>query len=338
MRIILLLAFGGVVLLLPETVSAQAYFVPCGGPGQPMCEFCHLVLMGNLILAWLILVLTVVAGLIFAYAGLKLVTSGGNPEAKNTAKSMFVNVIVGYLLVLSSWLIIDTLMRMLANQAEFTENGVFGPWNRIECVGQERPSVIRWDIPVEEYNANVAGWQARISDGQIVGDPNAAPALPIEGDCSPQNLQGAGMTQQQAQAFSCIAMAESGCRVNAQNPVSSARGVFQVVRGLNTPCHNLNLSQCTAAANAAGFNISGDLNCSTAFRGGTGPDNPSRPRAGMEDLWNACNAAADDFNCNAAAARCLYEQDNAGYAPWLGNPGQDHHRAQRACVARYGQS
>ena len=131
MKYVTLLPLVLLVVLLPEVVSAQ--FVPCGGPDQPACQFCHLVEMGNTIVLWLVFVLTIVAGLIFAVAGLKLVTSGGNPSQKDAAKSMFVNVIVGYLIVLAAWLIIDTLMKGLADQSLIGEDGTLGPWNQIEC-------------------------------------------------------------------------------------------------------------------------------------------------------------------------------------------------------------
>ena len=134
MKYLTVLPFSVFVVLLPEVASAQ--FVPCGGPGQPDCQFCHLVIMGNRILLWLVITLTIVAGLVFAVAGLKLVTSGGNPAAKDAAKSMFVNVIVGYLIVLAAWLIIDTIMRaLLSDQIE----AQIGPWNSIECVDQPDP-------------------------------------------------------------------------------------------------------------------------------------------------------------------------------------------------------
>lgn len=325
----------GLVVLLPETVVAQAGgFVPCGGPGQDDCNLCHLVTMGSRIVNWLVVVLTVVGIVALAYAGFRLVISGGNPTAKDQAKALLVNVIVGYLLVLSAWLIVDTIMKVLTDD----NIGDFGPWNRMECRTQPVGGGslnIRFDTSWPETLAFANQWQQRINSEEPVGNPLLAPELPVAGDCSPESLQAQGMTPTQAQVMSCIAVAESGCQLNAQNPWSSARGVFQVVRGLNSTCHNLNLPQCTQAANAAGYSISGDLNCSTAFRGGTGPDNPSRPREGREELWRACNAAADNFECNTAAARCLLGQ--GGYGHWLGDPSRNHHLQQRACVARYGQ-
>ena len=137
--ILLLLAFA---LLVPEQAAAQD-FVPCTGRD---CQFCHLVEMGNRILVWLILVLTVVAGLVFAVAGLKLVTSAGNAAAKAAAKSMFTNVIVGFLLVLASWLIVDTMMKMLVNSEEI------GPWNRVECVRQDSANLLTTNLPAETLN------------------------------------------------------------------------------------------------------------------------------------------------------------------------------------------
>ena len=160
MRYLRLLSALFLVLLLPETAAAQG-FVPCSGTD---CEMCHLVEMGNSILQWLIVVLSVVAGLIFAFAGLKLVTSGGNPGAKDAAKSMFVNVIVGYLLVLASWLIVDTLMKMLVDDAQV------GPWNRVACVGQPEPEEIEWDVGIEHPTPGASRGVAYGVSGMPSGD------------------------------------------------------------------------------------------------------------------------------------------------------------------------
>lgn len=128
---------------LPIVIFAQEGFVTCSGLD---CQFCHLVSTGQNVLNWLVLILTVVAGLLFAYAGLTLVTSGGNRSAQEKARNIFNNVIIGYLIVLAGWLLVDTSLKMLGNQALFAEGGAIGPWNRVVCTNQPRPGDITWDI------------------------------------------------------------------------------------------------------------------------------------------------------------------------------------------------
>ena len=128
-----LLPFLLLLLFIPFVSSAEESLVTCSGLD---CQFCHLVSTGQNVMNWLVLVLTIIAGLLFAYAGLMLVTSTGNRTFKQKALTIFNNVIIGYLLVLAGWLLVDTTLKALANQAHFAEGGVIGPWNRIECVDQ----------------------------------------------------------------------------------------------------------------------------------------------------------------------------------------------------------
>jgi hypothetical protein len=131
----------------PYLVGA-AGLVPCGGDGEPACESCHVVSLANNVISWLVLILGTVAAIVIIYAGIKLVTSGGNQRAMEDAKSMMTNVIIGYVIVLAGWLIIDYVMKVLVNESSF------GVWNEIECTVQSKAG---WS-PIEERN-----FQARVT-------------------------------------------------------------------------------------------------------------------------------------------------------------------------------
>jgi len=303
--------------------------VPCGGKGQEQCQTCHVVMLMDNVIDWLITILSIIAGLIFAYAGILLVVSQGNTAAYEKAKTLFSNVIIGYTILLACWLIVDTVVKALL------KDQVYGMWNQIQCVAQPKAVeaekiYVYLDSPIANRAQLDAVFGTSYQQALFGGNVSVS-----TGDCSPANLQRLGMNSTQAQVFSCIAGPESGCNNNAQNSWSSARGVFQIVRGLNNQCHNLNLPKCVAAAQSSGYSATGSkLDCSTAFMGGTSASNPSRPRPGKEALFNACNAAASNLDCNVEAALCLYG-DGGGYNHWLGERSKDHHRVQRACVASF---
>jgi hypothetical protein len=286
--------------------------VTCGATGQQACQACDIVGLVNSVVAWLVLILGTIAAIIIVIAGAKLVLAGGNQHAMQDAKSMITNMIIGYVIVLAGWLLIDTGLKALLNDNNY------GVWNQIQCVDQPE-SVFKPYVPIYTP-ADIVREYGTVS-------PALAPALPVAGNCSPANLATFGMTATQAQVFSCIAQAESGCNLTADNPASSAYGAFQVLRGYDNTCHNLNLPQCTAAAQAAGYSVTGNLNCSQAFRNGDRIPGPN-------PLADACDAAAANLACNTAAALCLYN-DGSGYGPWMGDDANPH-EAQRACVARYG--
>jgi Type IV secretion system pilin len=110
-------------------------FVPCNGPD---CSTCHFVSMINEIIKWLFGMIAVLFAGLMLVAGFGLVTSGGNPSALSAAKSKFVNAIIGIIIVLSAYLIIDTLMRGLLKGGDGTLEG-FGPWSQVQCYTQKVP-------------------------------------------------------------------------------------------------------------------------------------------------------------------------------------------------------
>ena len=54
-----------------------------------------------------------IAAISFAYAGFKLVTSGGSTEARGTAKNVATNTVYGLAFVAGAWLIIKTILTVL---------------------------------------------------------------------------------------------------------------------------------------------------------------------------------------------------------------------------------
>lgn len=105
--------------------------------------------MGNTILLWLIGVLFALFAVFIFMAGVKLVTSGGNPEAKSAAKASFTNALIGILIVLAAWIMIDTVMKgLVVGDGDLSVVGGtgFGPWNQIQCVDQPVPTVVYEDV------------------------------------------------------------------------------------------------------------------------------------------------------------------------------------------------
>jgi hypothetical protein len=307
------------VLSVPLLVSAN--IVPCSGVdmvnGEPVptCQACNLVELANNITNWIVGIFTVIFAIIFIVAGWRMVASTGNVSEKEAGKKMITNAFIGFVIVLAGWLIMDFFMKSLLGNDDGSI-GTFGPWNEIKCVEQKKSEVV--------YNIGNAE-DARKTYGDSTTEDLGSAGTYEEGDCSPENLKNMGMNDTQSKVFSCIAEAESGCNNNAQNKTSSARGIFQITRGWNDTCHNLNLSSCEAAAKTAGWS-GGNLNCSRAFGAG------GKIKSGQEELANICNVAASNQQCNVDAALCLYK--NGGYGHWTGTKSNPH-KKQIACVQKY---
>ncbi|MAZ56182.1 hypothetical protein CL653_00090 [bacterium] len=126
------------ILFVPFLVDAQG-LVTCSGSE---CNFCQAGDMVNNLINWIIGFMTVVAVFLFAIAGFQLVTSGGNQDAMKKAKSRLTYVVIGFLLMLASWLIIDTILEGLTGQGL----KVWGSFDVDNCGYMAEPK----DVPVGE--------------------------------------------------------------------------------------------------------------------------------------------------------------------------------------------
>lgn len=73
------------------------------------CEFCHLVLILNRVMNFLMELAAAVSLLAIIITGLLFITSAGNPEIKNKAKTSLKWIIIGLIIVFLAWLLIDFL-------------------------------------------------------------------------------------------------------------------------------------------------------------------------------------------------------------------------------------
>ena len=105
--------------------------ITCSGAlpenGQQACTICDVAKVAQNVLNTGIYIAVFLSAILFAWAGWLYLTSVANPGGKDRAKTVFGNVLIGLLIILASWLVIDTVMRTLVNS-----NATFGlPWNQI---------------------------------------------------------------------------------------------------------------------------------------------------------------------------------------------------------------
>lgn len=113
-----------VLLLLPIVALAKeaSGLIPCGNtppgggpvPLDQQCDFIDLMKAIQGVLNFIIYQLaTPIAVFMFAFAGFKLVTSEGSTSAKDLAKKIFTNTLIGYAVMLSAFLIMKLIFSML---------------------------------------------------------------------------------------------------------------------------------------------------------------------------------------------------------------------------------
>jgi len=106
------------ILVVPVVSFAQwGGLVPCGTdiPGRTRaCDFNAFIDLIVEATRFVLFYLAMpIAAVMFAYAGVILVISGGSSESKTKAKNIFFNAFIGLVLAAGAWLIIKTLLVIL---------------------------------------------------------------------------------------------------------------------------------------------------------------------------------------------------------------------------------
>lgn len=134
MSIRFLLVFGLVtILFLP--FLALADLVPCEGAG---CKTCHISETVNGVIKWLVNIMAILCAIIIIVAGFQMVTAQGSMEKVSHARSLITNALIGFVILLGAWLIVDTVLKVLLSGNDQSATAPaqlpgFGPWNSIQC-------------------------------------------------------------------------------------------------------------------------------------------------------------------------------------------------------------
>lgn len=107
--------------------------VPCGDPGQETCQTCHFYQLTRNVSQWLFGLTTFIVILLIIYGGLRLAASTGNQVAMRDARKLIGSAVVGFALVLSSWILVDLMIGVLSGSP------TDGIWDSFQCVKQPEP-------------------------------------------------------------------------------------------------------------------------------------------------------------------------------------------------------
>lgn len=321
---LILISFALISVAFPHAAHASVpYFGPIV-PQEAMQGVCAagwgmvIVVINNLISFLITVAIIFVAPLMIAYAGFLFVVNPFNSGGIEKAKGILTNTIVGIVIALAGYLIVDAVMAALYNAGAQTGNGTLGTWAAL--IDWNTPTCLPQlgSLPGGTLNPTTAGVNA------IYGTLKGPPAGSTGTACDPSViLAGAAaggytLTPTQANVLACVARPESACGSNLQNynwgKGSSAYGAFQVLLSTNSSCY-----ENAACYSAAG--VTGSLNCASGFSGG----NPI-PGSPVVQL---CKKAASDINCSAAAAACLLQKSGGSFSPWQADINSS---AQTSCL------
>jgi len=125
-----LLSAGILALIFIPIFSHGAGLVDCKGKfGQ--CDFGDVVETTNKIINWIIAIAVSVSAIMFAYAGFLYMTAQGDLSQMKRGRDIFTNVVIGFAIMLSAWLIIKLIVTTLSDGADNTKftnliNKIFG--------------------------------------------------------------------------------------------------------------------------------------------------------------------------------------------------------------------
>lgn len=105
------------MLIMPVFSFAAGLVPDCSKDsvtGQCVWGFKELMTLINRVIKFILFVLVIpISAVMFAYAGFKMITSGGNTEARGTAKKVFTNTVLGLAAAAGAWIIIRTILLIL---------------------------------------------------------------------------------------------------------------------------------------------------------------------------------------------------------------------------------
>ena len=317
----------GVLFVSSEIVSAEEIgIVPacpandpnCSDPYSPdnygSCEFVSLI---NNVVRFLIGIASVFATIIFVYAGYLLVVSQGNPSNIEKAKGHFLNVLIGYIILLAAFLIVNTILSMMVGSTSSLLN-----WNQIQCsyanqvgtpsrviVSLEDSSVVSFDLAdsvVDRYSGTVSGG----SPGS--GNGTCAAITDTGNECYPGNLSCFGSFASQASMV---------CNVESRGGAGAVSGTDLCIGGkpfsgglfqINILAHYSKLPGCSNDFfTKVGSGVQGD--CLVEREGYCAVRNCEITN---EPVYNACMQATFDPSINKQIACDLFQASGYDFGPW----------------------
>jgi len=151
------------ILLLNPLLTSAAGLVPCGGTGEDPCTACDLLILFQNVLKFALVIVFLIVIVFIVYGGFRWIFSGGNEANIKAGMKIITNAIIGLMIVLCAWLIVNTVFWLIAQiggKEEYT-----GSWWHLECpdifikngtapaeTPAETPSEAPTETPVEEIS------------------------------------------------------------------------------------------------------------------------------------------------------------------------------------------
>ncbi len=126
-KVILLSTF---YFLASTLIVQSAGLVPCGGINEKPCSYCDLLELFKGVIDFLMYIIFPLATIMIVWGGIVIMTARESPERVKQGRGIITAAVVGILIALLSWLILDTIFKVVA--VGWSNTGL-GPWNQLKC-------------------------------------------------------------------------------------------------------------------------------------------------------------------------------------------------------------
>ena len=326
--------------VLPSTQSGGSGFlggiVPqeCRGASTVAnCDLCSLAQLGQNVANFLLGLTIPAAALMFAWAGILYFSSRGNPTQIDRAHKIFKTVVIGFVIALSAWVLVVTVMNGLVQGRDFKS----WRWDTLNCAETRKARLYNMSLSqyissslpgLTSYNPSSTGsafgescpqggtlsvtetgnWCITSNGGYPAADPGGAAGSGIGGSSSGYTLTAA---QEDRYTSECAAGNEASCSILEM--------VGEPTSGVGGRCPSGSVYSEGSCYDPVTDTISDPISPDPS-QTGTGDCSPSA----MESSWGGSSAAAmscivkKESSCNPSlASRSDVGSDGAAFSSGL---------------------
>ncbi|HEX8974517.1 MAG TPA: pilin [Patescibacteria group bacterium] len=128
--------------VVPGTTTDNSGLVPCGRPGQRMCGLCDMISGINGIIQYIMKISIGLALLAITIGAVMYVVSAGDSGMTGDAKNTMKNAGIGFAIVFTAWLLINTTIWILGTQTNSNGEPTMGinivSWGQFDCTANNR--------------------------------------------------------------------------------------------------------------------------------------------------------------------------------------------------------
>lgn len=125
------------IYLVSFSLASAAIVPSCGGVGQAACSYCDLLQLVKNVMDFMLYLVFPLATIGIIIGGFNIMLAAGSSSRVQTGKKYITAAVVGILIALLAWTILDTILKVISPDFQV---GKLGPWNQLKCQPLSAPT------------------------------------------------------------------------------------------------------------------------------------------------------------------------------------------------------